>query len=80
LDLDASKCPYCGQQIIWLDSLNWLDLSGKNEIIKNIKWNFEKSIGKKKTSWCGIFFIIFITIQIIWVILSIISQIISSLL
>ena len=79
LDLNTSKCPYCGQQIFWLDPLNWLDISSKNEIIKNIKWDIEKSVGKKKTSWCVIFFIFFIAIQIIGAIISFISWIVAML-
>ena len=81
LDLNANKCPYCGQQIIWLDLSKWLeDLSNWNDIIKNIKWDIEKSInGKKKTSWCLIFIIFFIVIQLIGGIFWFIFEIISSL-
>jgi hypothetical protein len=81
LDLNANKCPYCGQQIIWLDLSKWLeDLSNWNDIIKNIKWDIEKSInGNKKTSWCLIFIVFFIIIQLIGSIFWFIFEIISSL-
>jgi len=81
LDLNTNKCPYCGQQIIWLDLSKWLeDLSNWNDIIKNIKWDIEKSInGKKKTSWCLIFIVFFIVIQLIGGIFWFIFEIISSL-
>lgn len=81
LDLNANKCPYCGQQIIWLDLSKWLeDLSNWNDIIKNIKWDIKKSInGNKKTSWCLIFIVFFIVIQLIGSIFWFIFEIISSL-
>ena len=81
LDLNANKCPYCGQQIVWLDLSKWLeDLSNWNDIIKNIKWDIEKSInGKKKTSWCLILIVFFIVIQLIGGIFWFIFEIISSL-
>lgn len=81
LDLNANKCPYCGQQIIWLDLSKWLeDLSNWNDIIKNIKWDIEKSInGKKKTSWCMIIIIFFIVVQLIGGIFWFIFEMISSL-
>ena len=81
LDLNENKFSYCGQQIIWLDLSNWLEkLSNWNDIIKNIKWDIEKSInGKKKTSWCVIFIIFFIAIQLIGGVFWFIFEIISSL-
>jgi len=81
LDLNANKCPYCGQQIIWLDLPKWLeDLSNWNDIIKNIKWDIKKSInGNKKISWCLIFIVFFIVIQLIGGIFWFIFEIISSL-
>jgi len=78
LDLNASKCPYCGQQIFWLDSINWLNLSNKSDIIKNIKWDIEKSMDKKGSKGCLIFFIFFVAIQLIGAIISFIAEIISS--
>ena len=80
LDLNANKCPYCGQQIIWLDLSNWLkNLSNWNDIIKNIKWDIESINGKKKTSWCVFLIIFFIAIQLIGSVFWFIFEIISSL-
>jgi RNA polymerase subunit RPABC4/transcription elongation factor Spt4 len=72
LDKNENKCPYCRQQILWLDLPNWKDF-----IINNL-WNLKKSTDKKKTSGCGIFILIIIAIQIIWVVLWFITEIISS--
>jgi RNA polymerase subunit RPABC4/transcription elongation factor Spt4 len=73
LDLNANKCPYCGQQIIWLDLSKW-----KDWFVKVVE-NLGKSKDKKQTSGCAIIIIFFIAIQIIGAIFSLIFHVISSL-
>lgn len=70
LDLNVSKCPYCGH-IVWFDLTNWT--GWLSEGIKNI----EKSADKKQTTGCTKVIIIFIVIQIVGAILSLIFQILS---
>jgi len=71
LDLNVSKCPYCGQQTFWIDLSKWADW-----FVKTVK-NIEKSADKKQTSGCAKVIIIFIVIQIIGAVLSLIFQILS---
>ena len=70
LDLNVSKCPYCGQ-VVWFDLSNWA-----NWLSEGIK-NIEKATNKKQTSGCVKVIIIFIVIQIVWAILSLIFQVLS---
>ena len=73
LDLSVSKCPYCGQQLFWLDLSWWNGWFVK--IIKNIK----QSDDKTQTSGCAKIIICIIVIQMLWAVLSLIFQILSSL-
>ena len=74
LDLNVSKCPYCGHQIFWFDLSKWW-----TEWFENIIKTIEKPSGKKQTSGCAKVIIFFIAIQIIGAIFSLIFQVISSL-
>ena len=71
LDLNVSKCPYCGQQTFWLDLSKWVDWLVK------IVGDIEKNTNKKQTSGCAKVIIFFVVIQIIGAVLSIIFQILS---
>ena len=71
LDLNVSKCPYCGQQTYWLDLSRWRD------VIKNN--NVDKSKDKGKSIGCVWIIIFFIGIQIIGAIFSFIFQLVTSL-
>ena len=72
LDPNITKCPYCGEVV-------WFDLSkGVDWFIRTVE-NTEKITDKKQTSGCAKFIIIFIVIQVIWMVLSLIFQVILSL-
>ena len=70
LELNVSKCPYCGCEL-WFNLSNWADWL--SEGIKNI----EKATDKKQTSGCVKVLIIFVVIQIVGAILSLIFQILA---
>ena len=70
LDLNVSKCPYCGS-VVWFDLNNWTDW-----FVKVVK-NMEKSADIKQTTGCVKVVIIFVVIQIVGAVLSLIFQILS---
>jgi hypothetical protein len=72
LDLNVSKCPYCWQQIFWLDLSRW-----DGWFVKTVKDIERSADNKKQTSGCAKVIIIFIVIQIIGAVLSLIFQILA---